>query len=58
MLPTGELLVRAPDADRGRTFRCRVVNTVTGQTRLSSNAAKVVLRGELDTRLGWAQFDT
>ncbi|XP_043208575.1 Down syndrome cell adhesion molecule-like protein Dscam2, partial [Amphibalanus amphitrite] len=44
MLPSGELLLRAPEADQGHTFRCRVVNTVTGQTRLSSNAAKVVIR--------------
>ncbi|XP_037086557.1 Down syndrome cell adhesion molecule-like protein Dscam2 [Pollicipes pollicipes] len=42
MLPSGELLLQSFDIDEGHTFRCRVVNTVTGQTKLSANAAKVL----------------
>ncbi|XP_066909297.1 cell adhesion molecule Dscam1-like, partial [Halyomorpha halys] len=36
MLPTGELLVRRlDDADVYRSYQCRAVNTLTGQTLLS-----------------------
>ncbi|KAK8788727.1 hypothetical protein V5799_021505 [Amblyomma americanum] len=44
MLPTGELVVRESTASEAfHSYRCRARNDVTGQTRLSDTAGKIVV---------------
>ncbi|KAG8228353.1 hypothetical protein J437_LFUL006804 [Ladona fulva] len=47
MLPSGELLIRNVDeSDKYRTYQCRAVNRLTGNTLLSVGRARFMVTGK------------
>ena len=51
VLPSGELQIRNVSAEDGfKTYKCRTKHRLTGETKLSATAGRLVITGKIDVR--------